>query len=124
MLFSWAVRVVLFPSGVSHLPLNTPPTPVAKGVTTWSFGLVSLKGVPKKPQTTGAVTPGGAGAWIWATVRLSFGSAVWDPVTSMLKMVAVKVMAVRASFSTKFAVPKEAGRGASVAVVGLVGGTS
>jgi hypothetical protein len=39
-------------------------------------------------------------------------------------MVAENVMAVIASFSTKFAKPKEPGLGAPVLVVGVVGGTS
>src|SRR3954470_11472861 len=56
--------------------------------------------------------------------RLSFVSAVCVPVKSMLKMVAVNVIAVIAVFSTKSAVPNEAGRGAPVIVVGTVGGTS
>src|SRR3954453_2836226 len=61
---------------------------------------------------------------MWARVRSSFWSGVWSPVKSILKMVALKVMAVIASFSTKLAVPKEAGLGAPVEVVGVVGGTS
>src|SRR5215212_11732360 len=61
---------------------------------------------------------------MWAAVRLSFGSGVWDPVKSILKMVASTVIAVIASFSTKVAVPKDAGLGSPVEVVGTVGGTS
>src|SRR3954464_12240213 len=56
--------------------------------------------------------------------RLSLVSAVWVPVKSMLKIVAVNVMAVIAVLSTKSAVPNEAGRGAPVLVVGTVGGFS
>jgi alpha-L-fucosidase len=44
----------------SKLLLNVPPTPVANGVTTRLSGLVSLSGVPKNPQRTGAFMPGGA----------------------------------------------------------------
>src|SRR5205814_7726497 len=67
------------------------PTPLANGVTTRLSGLMSLSGVPKKPQTMpGAFVPGSAGAWIWAAIRLSLMSAVWVPVTSMLNIVAVK----------------------------------
>src|SRR4051794_9310778 len=61
---------------------------------------------------------------MWARVRSSFRSGVWSPVKSMLKMVALKVMAVIAAFSTKLAVPKEAALGAPREVVGVVGGTS
>src|SRR3982751_5542788 len=56
--------------------------------------------------------------------RLSLVSAVCVPVKSILKMVAVNVMAVIAVFNTKSAVPNEAGRGAPVVVVGTVGGFS
>src|SRR3954452_6628129 len=124
MFGSCAVSVVLFPSGASHFVLTVPPTPVEKGVTTVSVGMVSLNGIPMKPQTTGAATPGGAGAWMWAFVRLSFRSGVWDPVKSILKMVASTVIAVIASFSTKVAVPKDAGLGSPVEVVKTGGGTS
>ena len=50
--------MVPLPSGASHLPLNVPPTPLVKGVFDASFGLLSLNGAPKKPQTTGPFTPG------------------------------------------------------------------
>lgn len=50
---TWAVNVVLLPSGASHFPLIVPPTPVEKGFTTTSLGLLSLNGVPKNPQATG-----------------------------------------------------------------------
>src|SRR5918993_2978402 len=99
MLGSCAASVVLLPSGRSHLPLNTPPTPVAKGVTTASFGLLSLNGAPKNPHTTPALVVGVTvgDAWMCAATRLSFASGVCDPVTSMLKIVAVKERAVCAS---------------------------
>src|SRR3954462_324527 len=61
---------------------------------------------------------------MWAADRLSFGSGVWDPVKSILEMVASTVIAVIASFSTKVAVPKDAGLGAPVEVVGTAGGAS
>jgi hypothetical protein len=38
-----------------EMPTTVPPTPVAKGVTTTFGSTVSLKGVPKKPHTTGFV---------------------------------------------------------------------
>src|SRR5215467_4059812 len=107
-----AVSVVLFPSGRSHLPLNVPPTPVENGVMVISFGLLSLNGLPKKPHTTEAFTPGGPGAWICAAIRLSLVSAVCEPVTSILKMVAVNVIDVMASLMKKLAVPNGVGRGA------------
>src|SRR5438046_1633021 len=126
MLPSCASSVVLLPSGRSHLPLNTPPTPVEKGVTRASLGLLSLNGEPKNPQTTGpfvvGVTKGPA--WICATVRLSFGSGVCDPVTSILKIVDEKVIAVIASFKSNVAVPNDAGLGPPVLSVGFVGGFS
>src|SRR5689334_13880968 len=52
---SCAVRVVALPSVAFHTLVNVPPTPVANGVTTIVGTIVSLKGEPKKPQTTGAV---------------------------------------------------------------------
>src|SRR5689334_9034757 len=58
ILGSCAARVVLLPSGKSHLPVKVPPTPLAKGVTVASFGLLSLKGEPKNPQTTGFAAGG------------------------------------------------------------------
>src|SRR3982751_2426633 len=63
-----AVSVVPLPSGKSHLPLNVPPTspdPVGNGLTTLSLGLLSLNGVPKNPQTTGALEPGTAVGPAW-----------------------------------------------------------
>src|SRR5262249_43176159 len=121
-----AVSVVPLPSGESHLPLNVPPTPVANGVNTKSFGLLSLNGAPKNPHTTPALVVGVtvAEAWMCAAIRLSFTSAVCEPVTSMLKIVAVNVMAVIASFRVKIAVPNDAGLGAPVVNVGTVGGFS
>src|SRR3954451_12569040 len=57
--------------------------------------------------------------------RLSFASSgVCDPVTSMLKMVAVNVMEVMASLMKNVAVPNDAGRAAPPDVVGTVGGFS
>src|SRR5438270_10966631 len=121
-----AASVVPLPSGASHLPENVPPTPLEKGVNTWSLGLLSLKGEPKKPQTTGPLTPGAtdAPAWMCAAIRLSFVSAVCEPVMSMLLTVAVNVMAVCALLKRNLAVPKEAGLAPPVEVVGVVGGTS
>src|SRR5207244_600138 len=121
-----AAKVVPLPSGGSHLPLNVPPTPVANGVETASLGLLSLNGMPKNPQTTGpfvvGVTPGPA--WMWAFPKLSFVSAVWEPVTSILKIVAVNVICGIASFNTNVAIPNDAGLGAPVVRVGTVGGFS
>src|SRR5215211_7111761 len=105
MFGSWAVSVVLFPSAASHLPVTVPPTPVARGVTTTSLGLLSLNGVPKKPKTTLAFVPGGPGAWKWAATRLSLGSAVCRPVKSRPVTVTLNVSAVCVGFSTKVAVP-------------------
>src|SRR4051794_32372661 len=118
--------MVLLPSGASHFPVIVPPTPLENGVTTVSSGLLSLKGNPKNPQTTGAFTVSDAvgEAWMWAATKLSFESGVCDPVKSRLETVTDMVMAVMASFSTKVAVPNEAGRGAPVVVVGVVGGFS
>src|ERR1041384_4254834 len=126
MLSSCAANVVLLPSGASHLPLTLPPTPEPNGVTTASFGLLSLNGVPMKPQTTGPFTPGAteAPAWMCALVKLSLVSAVCEPVKSMLLTVAVIVMAVSPAIKKKCAVPYEAGRRAPPVVIGLVGGTS
>jgi hypothetical protein len=52
--------------------------------------LLSLNGVPKNPNTTPALLVGVtvAEAWICAAPRLSFASALCDPVKSMLKTVA------------------------------------
>src|SRR5438270_6671494 len=121
-----AASVVPLPSGASHLPENVPPTPDESGVNTWSFGLLSLNGEPKKPQTTGPLTPGAtdAPAWMCAAIRSSFVSAVCELVMSMLLTVVVIVMAVCAALRRNLAVPKEAGRAAPVVVVGVVGGTS
>jgi hypothetical protein len=96
-----AGRVVPFPSGTSHLPLIVPPTPVLNGVVTTSLGLLSLNGEPKKPQTTPAVPPGTTVglAWMWAATKLSLVSGLCDPVKSMLKIVAVNVIDVMASFA-------------------------
>ena len=79
-----------------------------------------------KPQTTGPFTPGAtdAPAWICAFSRLSFVSAVCEPVKSRLLAVPFMVSAVPAPFKLKRAVPNEAGRRAPPVVVGLVGGTS
>src|SRR5947209_1779227 len=121
-----AASVVPLPSGASHLPVNVPPTPDENGAKVWSFGLLSLKGEPKKPQTTGPLTPGAtdAPAWMCAASRSSLVSAVCVLVMSMLLTVAVIVMAVCAALRRNLAVPKEAGRAAPVVVVGVVGGTS
>ena len=54
-------------------------------------------------------------------MRLSFISAFCVPVKSMPLIVAVKVIAVCASFSTNDALPNEV-RGAPVTVVGMVAG--
>src|SRR5258705_2368684 len=59
-----------------------------------------------------------------AAIRLSLTSAVCEPVTSMLKIVAVNVMDVIASLMKKEAVPKDAGRGAPPTSVGFVAGFS
>ena len=126
MFGSCAVSVVPFPSGKSHFPLIVPPTMFAKGATTTSFGLLSLKGLPKKPQTTPALVAGVTvgDAWMCAAIRLSFVSAVCDPVKSMLKMDAAKAIEVIALFNTNKAVPKDAGLGSPPLVVGIVGGFS
>src|SRR5215210_2256071 len=125
-LSSCAASVVPLPSGASHLPLNVPPTPEATGVVTASLGLLSLKGAPMKPQTTGRVAGGGtvALAWMCALVRLSLVSAVCEPVKSMLLTVAVTVSAVCAALNWRRAVPNDAGRAAPVVVVGTAGGAS
>src|SRR5436190_5902970 len=121
-----AVSVVPLPSFKSHLPLNVPPTPLANGVKMKSLGLLSLNGAPKNPHTTPALVVGVTvgEAWMCAAARLSFTSAVGEPVTSMLKTVAVNVMAVIASFKVNVAVPNDAGLGAPVGNVGTVGGLS
>src|SRR5215207_2556341 len=61
---------------------------------------------------------------MWAIVRLSFVSAVWLPVKSMLNTVAEKVMEVIAVFKTNEAVPNDAGRAPPVLKVGIAGGFS
>src|SRR5215211_5675533 len=125
-LASWSASVVPLPSGASHLQLKVPPTPEAKGVTTESFGLLSLKGVPMKPQTTGPFTPGATvgPAWMCAFVRLSLVSAVCAPVKSMLLTFPDTDSAVWAGLNTKRAVPYEDGRRKPPVVVGFVGGLS
>src|SRR5256885_13695237 len=79
-----------------------------------------------KPQTTGPFTPGATDgpAWICAFARLSFVSAVCEPVKSRLLAVPFIVSAVPGPFKLKRAVPNEADRRAPPVVVGLVGGTS
>src|SRR2546426_5997414 len=121
-----AARVVLFPSGASHLSVKVPPTPPAVGISTWSSGLLSLNGLPKKPQTTPPLTPGWtlAPAWMCAAIRLSLVSAVCVPLTSILLIVAVMLMAVSAALIWNRAVPNERGREPPPAAVGFVGGTS
>src|SRR5262245_54488883 len=121
-----SVSVVPLPSSKSHLPLIVPPTPVANGVFTTSFGLLSLNGLPKNPQTTPTLVVGVTvgEAWMWAATRLSLVSGVCVPVKSMLKIVAVNIRAVIASFRVKIAVPNDAGLGARVVNVGTVGGFS
>src|SRR4051812_10573622 len=91
-----------------------------------SFGLLSLKGVPMNPHTTGPLTPGMTlgPAWMWALVRLSLVSALCEPVKSRFRTVADRVIAVPPGLSWKRAVPKDAGRRAPPVVIGLVGGTS
>src|SRR2546423_8682699 len=61
---------------------------------------------------------------MWASTKLSLVSAVCEPVTSMLFMVAVNVIAVWAELNWIFAVPKDAGRAPPTESVGVVGGTS
>src|SRR3712207_4078461 len=75
-LASCASSVVFCPSGASHLALTSAPTPTENGVTRESFGLLSLKGVPMKPQTTGPLVLGVTfgPAWMCALVRLSLAS--------------------------------------------------
>src|SRR5437667_12616429 len=121
-----AARVVLLPSGASHLSVKVAPTPPAVGVTTWSSGLLSLNGLPKKPQTTPPLTPGCtlAPAWICAAARLSLVSLVCDPPTSMLLIVAVMLMAVSAALLWHRAVPNERRREVPPAAVGSLGGSS
>src|SRR5688572_16646210 len=111
MLGSCAVSVVFWPSGAFHVAWKRPPTPVAKGVTTPSLGLLLLNGVPWKPQTTPAVGLIVAPAWMCALVRLSLGSGVCEPVTSMLLMVASIVICDPSALRMNRAVPNDAGRG-------------
>src|SRR5437016_2037774 len=126
MLINWAAKVVLLPSGASHFPLIVPPTPEAKGVFTTSFGLLSLNGVPKNPQTTGPLTPGATvgPAWTCAAIRLSLASADCAPVKSILLTVAVNVIASWVLLIENVATPYEPGRAVPPEVVGFVGGTS
>ena len=56
---------------------------------------------------------------MWAATRLSFVSAVCEPVKSMLKIVAVIVSCVMASFRTNVAVPKDTGLGVPSENVGI-----
>src|SRR5882672_3225228 len=121
-----AVRFVLFPSGKSHFPRIVPPTPVANGVLTTSFGLLSLNGAPKNPQTTEPLVVGVTvgDAWTCAAVRLSLISALCVPVKSMLKIVAEKVIAVFASLIVNVAKPNDSGLKPAVVVVGCVAGFS
>src|SRR5687767_7183885 len=123
--------VVFWPSVRFHVPVNTPPTPPTNGVTVPSFGLLLLKGVPKKPQTTGAVAGGvnvGLGeAWMWAAIRLSFVKGVCEPVTSMLKIVAENDIVSAVVSRVKVAKPEGTGRGSPPApgpVVRFTGGGS
>ena len=126
MFCNCAASVVPLPSGASHLPLKVPPTPTENGVKTKSLGLLSLKGAPKNPQTTPALVVGVtvAEACMCAAVKLSLTSGVCEPVTSILKIVALNVMAVMASFRVNVAVPNDAGLEPPVLVVGFVGGFS
>src|SRR6185436_16176976 len=59
-----------------------------------------------------------------AFVRLSFVSAVCEPVKSMLLTVPLTVSDVSAPLNTKRAVPYDAGRRTPPVVVGFVGGDS
>src|SRR6266850_1492794 len=59
-----------------------------------------------------------------AATRLSFVSVVCEPVTSILLMVALNVIAVCAELKRKRAVPNEAGLAPPVVKVGVAGGTS
>src|SRR5438552_15201557 len=121
-----AVSVVLLPSGKSHFPLIVTPTPVANGCATTSFGLLSLNGEPKNPQTTGPLVVGVTvgEAWICAATRLSLMSALCEPVKSRLKTVAENVIAVIASLILNVANPNDSGLKPAVDVVGCVGGFS
>src|SRR5688500_14575563 len=127
MLGSWSVSVVPpFPSGMFHVAAQVKPTPVAIA---WQFApgveLRSLNGVPKKPHTTGRVAATSAAEpWMWAAVRLSFGSVVCVPVKSMLWIVATKVSDDWSGLSVNEAKPYEAGRGVPSAKVGTAGGDS
>ena len=49
---------------------------------------------------------------------------VWEPVKSMLKIVAENVIAVIASFNVNVAVPNDAGLALPLANVGVAGGFS
>src|SRR5262249_44518612 len=92
------------------------PTPVAKAVQSL-FGAKlkpgesrSLKGEPKKPQTTGNVAPATGPAWMCAAVRSSLGTpGVWLPVKSMLNTVTEKLRAVPVSSRINVAVPNDSG---------------
>src|SRR5438874_138020 len=121
-----AANVVLLPSGKSHFPLIVPPTPLANGWLTTSFGLLSLNGEPKKPHTTGPLVVGVTvgPAWMCAATKSSLVSVVCEPVKSILNTVAVNVIAVIASFNLNVANPNDAGLGAPVDVTGCVGGFS
>src|SRR2546426_1218400 len=121
-----AASVVPLPSGASHLPLMTPPTPVPNGVFTTSLGLLSLNGLPKKPQTTGPLVVGVtvALAWMCAAIRLSLVSVVCEPVKSILLTVAVNVIDVCVALKRNRALPDDAGLAPPVDVVGVVGGFS
>jgi len=76
MLGNCAASVVLLPSDKSHVPEHVPPTPVTKAVQSLDEAavgeLASLKGLPKKPQTTGNVGAEAPPAWMCAALRLSF----------------------------------------------------
>src|SRR4029453_14923981 len=117
MLGNCAASVVPLPSSKSHVPEHVPPTPVAKAVQSLCGfkpapgELLSLKGLPKKPQTTGNVGAAAPPAWMCAGTKLSFGPGVLPPRKSMLKTVAVKLNAVPASLRKKSAVPNDNGLG-------------
>jgi len=59
-----------------------------------------------------------------AAIRLSFGSGVWEPVKSMLKIVAENVIEVFALLIVNVTVPDDTGLAPPVLRVGLVGGFS
>ena len=117
---------MLLPSGVSHLPLIVPPTPLANGVLTTSGGMLSLNGLPKKPQTTGPLVAGvtAGPAWMWAAVRLSFASLRLRAGEVDVVDRGGKRHGVSAVLRLKVAVPKDAGLRAPPVVVGFVGGFS